>query len=1842
MDKGQRIQKRGEGKEIEMKPRRKRPFHYSASLSEIFICLIFFFFFSSSAMCQDRYEDDGTPERANSIILDDQNPAHQDIPGYERFQSHDFHDEGDEDWVKFFVGDQNRIFSLSAISPGVNCDAVIEIYDSDGKTLIKSVDYYGIGKPEYAEFRPVHEGVYYAGIRNYDPTIYGQGSDYQLRLTETSPVGFSGFIYGRVTPEGVETVITTNGGGAVITLPNSYFYMPHIAGSFNLLAAAPGFQPFSTPVIVNELQVTELNITLKLIITTNAGPNGSIIPSDPAAVDYGGSQTFTIAPDNGYSIADIMVDGNSIVDFDSSGASYTFENVKENHTIEVIFTENTHTIYSISGPNGSIMPSGGVTVAHGGSQTFTITPEEGYAIANIKVDGSYVRASMSYTFEDIITDHTIEAIFTNDKHIISASAAENGIIEPSGSIYIAHGANQTFTIAPNPEYDIADVKVDGVSVGADTTYTFISVTDAHSIEATFTRMTYTITPGAGLGGSIEPDESVIVNHADDQTFAITPDNGYAIADVKVDDDSVGDVPTYTFENIASNHLIVASFEVANTITSIAGQGGSITPSGEVYIAMGTTKTFTITPDPGYEIADVIVDDNSMGADPTYTFENVTDNYTIVATFTKKTYAITPSAGLGGSIEPDESVIVDHADDQAFTITPDPGYYIVDVKVDDISVGAVPIHIFENVQDAHEIEASFTNYTDHIVKVSAGDNGVISPSGSVVVSDGADATFMIAPDSGYAIADVKVDGYSIGAVSGCKLRLVSADHTIEASFGKERGVNAGINVIGRNGRIVPSGPVTVVDGSDLTFTITPDSGYDIEDVKVDGSSVGAVSNYTFEIISSDNHTIEAHFSQKVHTVVASAESNGRIVPSGAVAVAHGAGRTFTIIPDSGYAVANVRKDGFNAPVEAIANDNDRCAYTVTATADHVVEAIFIKKTYAIIPIAGPNGIIISDGATTVSQGDDKVFTIAPDSGYAVKDVTVDGVSVGAVRSYTFEDVADNYKIVASFTDITRAIASHANPGGSITPSGEVIVAKGVSQTFQIKPDPGYAIANVKVDGKSEGAKDTVTYLDVTTDDHKIEASFTDDYYTITTTIAGESHYGKISPRGPVAVAHGASPKFWIEAEPGYEIEDVKVDGSSFGVTKRCIFFNVTDNHTIETTFKGFKIAVGAVSNGAILPSGGSAHVGHRGNKTFTIAPDPGYIIENVTVDGSSIGAVTSYTFESVTSDDHRINASFIPKKYTITADSGANGAVYPSGSITIDHGASQAFVIIPDEGYAIANVKLDGVSRGAVMSYVFDDVDNNHIIEASFTEGCTILARADINGTIFPSGSVTVVPGSSARFTITPDNGFEVDDVIMEDTVMTSAISLSGSPNVYDFDNVTSDGATVKVTFSAIIYTITVSSGLNGAISPSGSVPVLMGNNQTFTITPDSGYAIADVKVDGTSFGVIRTCQFFNVTDNHTIEASFRADLPLEDKVTSEQRTNTPPVREDSHAVDQTAAGPDKEDNVVIVPDGREPEDYGWAWNAVLTGDFDGDGGADIAVAGSGAVKPMVVEWRVAKTDGNGFSCDAPCLWSVDFGKPGDAFFTGDFNADGKTDLGLSREEKNLIVKWFVAASDGTKFVNHGEWMEDFGDPGDVFLAGDFNGDGKTDIAMGREEDPRVVKWIVAASDGTKFVDDGEWMEDFGDPGESFFAGDFNGDGITDMAVAEQNGSKGMRWSVAASDGTRFVNDGEWIEDFGDPGDAFLSGDFNDDGKTDIAIANEESPLVVKWRVTTSDGVEFFNDGQWIEDFGKIGDEFMAGDFNGDGMTDIAACGRSDQSAIQYISVAISDGTGFIHDGAWTE
>lgn len=290
--------------------------------------------------------------------------------------------------------------------------------------------------------------------------------------------------------------------------------------------------------------------------------------------------------------------------------------------------------------HGSI--NGENTVAFGEDYTFTVIPDDCYQIGTVTVNGNAVTldANNSYTIQNVITEQTINATFTQISYTITASAGNGGTITPSGNINVNCGENKEFVIAADEGYIISDVIVDGQSIGTESSYSFTNVTSDHTISATFE-----IIPAGEVvivvnadteGGSVSPTGTQTITEGEDFTFTITPDACYEIGIVTVNGNEVSldENNSYTIANVTEPQSINATFNrLSYIITASASEGGTITPSGNVEINCGDNKEFVITANEGYEIENVVVDGQSQGAITSYTFENVTEaGHSIEATF----------------------------------------------------------------------------------------------------------------------------------------------------------------------------------------------------------------------------------------------------------------------------------------------------------------------------------------------------------------------------------------------------------------------------------------------------------------------------------------------------------------------------------------------------------------------------------------------------------------------------------------------------------------------------------------------------------------------------------------------------------------------------------------------------------------------------------------------------------------------------------------------------------------------------------------------------------------------------------------------------------------------------------------------------------------------------------------------------------------------------------------------------------------------------------------------------------------------------------------------------------
>ena len=266
-------------------------------------------------------------------------------------------------------------------------------------------------------------------------------------------------------------------------------------------------------------------------ITSSAGANGSITPAAPA-VNSGDNQSFLIVPSPGYHVADVVVDGVS----QGAIGSYTYYNViADGHVISATFAIDTYTITATAGANGSIAPAGATVVNSGDNQAYTISPAAGYHVADVLVDGVSRRRGDVLHFTNVTADHTISATFAINTYTITATAGANGSIAPAGATVVNSGDSQAYTISASPGYHVADVLVDGVSVGAVTSLR-LHQRDRRPHHLGLLRHRHLhdhVRAPAPTAPSRRP-ASTVVNSGDSQSYTISASPGYHVVDVVVD------------------------------------------------------------------------------------------------------------------------------------------------------------------------------------------------------------------------------------------------------------------------------------------------------------------------------------------------------------------------------------------------------------------------------------------------------------------------------------------------------------------------------------------------------------------------------------------------------------------------------------------------------------------------------------------------------------------------------------------------------------------------------------------------------------------------------------------------------------------------------------------------------------------------------------------------------------------------------------------------------------------------------------------------------------------------------------------------------------------------------------------------------------------------------------------------------------------------------------------------------------------------------------------------------------------------------------------------------------
>ena len=368
------------------------------------------------------------------------------------------------------------------------------------------------------------------------------------------------------------------------------------------------------------------------------GGNGTITP-ESAEVEAGGSVDFTIMPNEGYEISDVTVNGTSVIDdVDKENGTYTLSNVNEDTAVVVTFEEIREDSDQYTEENPFVFP----TEVNGTPVTLEA---EKMILQNTGTGEAWPLQVSEAAWAS--NGKFVNAMNAGDSVVLYYTAEKAGTYEATLQ-YRSGDTNNSMTWTEK-DGKIADGSLDSVEAeqNATTTHTVVLTWEVETPGAG----AVTFLAGAKNAPQLDKFDVVLVKEKTD----VPEVNKEALAEaIAKAEEEAAKTDVYTAESIAALEEAIAdakevygdesadqnqvdaqvsALEAAiealvklpeppqtYTITASAGEGGTITPSGEVTVNVGEAQTFTIKADEGWHIKEVIINGESVGAEETYTME----------------------------------------------------------------------------------------------------------------------------------------------------------------------------------------------------------------------------------------------------------------------------------------------------------------------------------------------------------------------------------------------------------------------------------------------------------------------------------------------------------------------------------------------------------------------------------------------------------------------------------------------------------------------------------------------------------------------------------------------------------------------------------------------------------------------------------------------------------------------------------------------------------------------------------------------------------------------------------------------------------------------------------------------------------------------------------------------------------------------------------------------------------------------------------------------------------------------------------------------------------------------
>ena len=412
--------------------------------------------------------------------------------------------------------------------------------------------------------------------------------------------------------------------------------------------------------------------------------------------------------------------------------------------------------------------------------------------------------------------------------------------------------------------------------------------------------------------------------------------------------------------------------------------------------------------------------------------------------------------------------------------------------------------------------------------------------------------------------------------------------------------------------------TVEFGKSVTFTISPDTGYEIASAKLNGQDVlSQISGNKLIVknVDCDLH-LEVTFSNEAYKVTVTCGEGGTATASKS-RFSYGDKIVLAIKPNEGYVLDRLKQNGQTVTSSVVNNQYviDNAAFDLT------FDVTFKKKEFSINIDCGEEGSVKCSSSIAL-YGEDVTFTITCNDGYEIEAVSFNNKDVTAdVSNNTFvaKNIKGNVSLKVRFKQIGYKVTVKNNKGGSVTASASSVSIGGFV-SFAITANEGYYIEYVKLNGgditdliSSSGIYNELNVAN----DLLFEVSFKKYEFKVSST---SSKGGKVV-QSLSKVGYGDSVTFTIVPDKGYCIESAKLNGkdvtsniSSEGLVYTML---VTSNLTFEVSFRKIEYAITtSASEGGIISQSTSV-VTYGDSIVFTIVPDEGYTIESATLNGYDV-------------------------------------------------------------------------------------------------------------------------------------------------------------------------------------------------------------------------------------------------------------------------------------------------------------------------------------------------------------------------------------------------------------------------------------------------------------------------------------------------------------------------------------------------------------------------------------------------------------------------------------------------